>query len=556
MAADTVTAIRPQVGPQMNFMASPADIAIYGGGAGGGKTWALLVEPIRHIANKDFGCVFFRRTMVQTRNEGGLWDESMKLYPAAGGQPKESALTWRFPSGASISFAHLEHAKTVHDHQGSQIALICFDELTHFLETQFWYLLSRNRSTCGVKPYVRATCNPDVDSWVAGFISWWIDPETGYPIPERAGVLRWFVRIGDKLMWADRPEDLAVYQTPDGRPIPAKSATFIPAKLSDNKALTDANPEYEANLLALGNVERERLLEGNWKIRASAGLLFQRDWVQIIDVAPADLEIIRGWDFAATPKTASNDPDSTSSTKIGRTPGGRYVVLHNTNVTEGPAGVERHLKNIASQDGSGVQQSIPQDPGAAGKSMAAAQVRALAGYNARVSPETGDKLTRFNPFSAQAQGGNVDVLRGHWNEAWFSALEAFPPEGKGHDDDADSTARAFNTFLAPVKGAGYLESARRELAAKGLDSAGKYIPEPPVWAVGCMEWQAEQDALKEIAQLDRIEAEALAEKESTNADVSLPPPDIVLAPASAGEHQPGSMEWARERAALTAALGE
>lgn len=495
----------------MAFMASPADIAVYGGGAGGGKTWALLLEPLRHVANKDFGCVFFRRTTVQARNEGGLWDESMKLYPGAGGVPKESTLEWRFPSGASISFAHLEHAKTVLDHQGSQIALICFDELTHFLEPQFWYMLSRNRSTSGVKPYVRATCNPDVDSWVAGFISWWIDQETGYPIAERAGVLRWFVRLGDKLIWADRPEDLQAHCMPDGQPIVPKSATFIPAKLSDNKALMDADPAYMSNLMALPTVERERLLAGNWKIRASAGLLFQREWVTMIDVPPSDLEIIRGWDFAATPKTGSNDPDSTSSTKIGRTPSGRYVVLHNTNVMEGPAGVERHLKRIAITDGDLVLQSIPQDPGAAGKSQAAAQILALAGYNVRASPETGDKVTRFNPFSAQAQGGNVDVLRGDWNEAWFKALEAFPPAmpGKGHDDDADSTARAFNAFLTPIKGAAYLEMARRDIREH---AARQGPPEPQMYyAPGSMEWAADQAAQKAEAEAERKQAEAASE---------------------------------------------
>src|SRR6516225_5233687 len=68
-------------------------------------------------------------------------------------------------------------------------------------------MVSRNRSTCGVRPYIRATCNPDADSWVAEFISWWIDPVSGRPIPERAGVLRYFVRIAEKIVWADRPED-------------------------------------------------------------------------------------------------------------------------------------------------------------------------------------------------------------------------------------------------------------------------------------------------------------------------------------------------------------
>ena len=95
---------------------------------------------------------------------------------------------WLFPSGARISFACLEDEAAVLKWQGSQIALICFDELTHFSRAQFFYMLSRNRSTCGVRPYVRATCNPDSDSWVADLVSWWISPETGYPLPERSGV--------------------------------------------------------------------------------------------------------------------------------------------------------------------------------------------------------------------------------------------------------------------------------------------------------------------------------------------------------------------------------
>jgi len=132
----------------------------------------------------------FRRSTVQVRNEGGLWDESEKLYPAIGASPKEHVLQWSFPSGASVSFAHLEHDKTVLNWQGSQIPLICFDELTHFSAKQFWYMVSRNRSMSGVRPYIRATCNPDADSWVVEFISWWIDQDTGLPIPERAGVLR------------------------------------------------------------------------------------------------------------------------------------------------------------------------------------------------------------------------------------------------------------------------------------------------------------------------------------------------------------------------------
>lgn len=447
-AAQTI--IRPQAGPQTTFLSSPADIAIYGGSAGGGKTWALLMEPLRHIANPQFGAVFFRRTLVQVRNEGGLWDESEKLYPNLNAKPKVAPdLSWTFPAGSSVSFAHLEHDKTVSNWQGSQIPLICFDELTHFSQKQFWYLLSRNRSMCGVRPYVRATCNPDADSWVAEFISWWINQETGLPIPERAGVLRWFVRIGDKIIWADSPADLAEYTAPDEngeqKPIEPKSVTFVPAKLTDNKALMAADPGYLANLMALPTVERERLLGGNWKIRPASGLLFQRAWCEIVDAVPAGVRWMRGWDLAATPKIEGNDPDGTAGTKIGRLPDGRYIVGHHVKAYMSPSGVENLIKNTAAQDGDETEISLPQDPGQAGKSQVASLIKLLAGYNARATPESGDKVTRFSPFSAQAEAGNVLVLRAPWNNDWFTALEGFPEAA--HDDDADSTSRAFNALL-------------------------------------------------------------------------------------------------------------
>ena len=459
MAQVTPRRFTPQPGPQADFLASPADIAIYGGAAGGGKTWALLMEPLRHVANPGFGAVIFRRTTVQVKNEGGLWDESEGLYPLAGARGFRSQLTWRFPSGAAVRFAHLEHDKTVYDWQGAQVPLIGFDELTHFSGKQFWYLVSRNRSPCGVRPYIRATCNPDADSWVAGFIAWWLEEGTGLPAPERAGVLRWFVRDGDALVWADAPGELAA-RYPD---LPPKSATFVPARLSDNTALMRADPGYLANLLALPAVERARLLDGNWKVRAAAGLLFRRHWCRIVEAAPQGLRMVRGWDLAGTPKTLHNDPDWTCGVKIGRSDGGAYYVLDHVRLRDTPGEVERLIRHTAEADGPEVEVSLPQDPGQAGKAQSLALTRALEGYAVRTSPESGDKATRFAPFSAQAEGGAVHVLRAEWNEAWFSALEAFPDAR--HDDDADATSRAFNSFLsARLNSEGFLELLRRQVA--------------------------------------------------------------------------------------------
>jgi hypothetical protein len=92
------------------------------------------MEPLRHRQERDFSAVFFRRTTAQIRNPGGLWDESQKLYGPVGGQPLSGALEWRFPSGARVRFAHLEHDKSVYDWQGAQVPLLCFDELSDFIE--------------------------------------------------------------------------------------------------------------------------------------------------------------------------------------------------------------------------------------------------------------------------------------------------------------------------------------------------------------------------------------------------------------------------------------
>ena len=164
------TVIRPQPGPQEAFLACPADICIYGGAAGGGKTYGLLMTALRYKNVGGYNCKIFRRTYKQVFSPGGLWDEALKMYHALrGAQPRISESQWLFKDKydrivSKVLFRHLGSDAGVYDYQGSQMCGLCFDELTHFTEFQFFYMLSRNRSLCGVKPYVRATCNPDADS--------------------------------------------------------------------------------------------------------------------------------------------------------------------------------------------------------------------------------------------------------------------------------------------------------------------------------------------------------------------------------------------------------
>ncbi|TMK38023.1 MAG: terminase, partial [Alphaproteobacteria bacterium] len=434
MSLPFTATISAQPGPQTEFLRTAADICIYGGAAGGGKTVGLILEPLRHVGRvANFTAVFFRRTTPQITNPGGLWDESRTFYPRLGGTPHLGMREWRWPRAGKIKFSHLQFETTVHDWQGAQITLICFDELTHFTAHQFFYMVSRNRSTCGVKPYIRATCNPDADSWVADFLAWWIDPESGLPIPERAGVLRYYVRA------------------------------FIPAKVFDNPVLLRVNPEYFTWLLSLPLLERERLLAGNWKIRPSAGLYFKREWCAVVDEVPADLNIVRYWDLAATEKTEFNDPDWTVGIKLGRDKSGGYWLLDMVRGRANPGDVDRLLLNTATQDGNRVRIGFGQDPGQAGKSQALHLVRALSAFTVVAAPESGDKLTRFGPFSSQCRAGNVKIRRGSWNEELFRVLEGFPD--LAHDDEVDACSGALEMLNPGMKGEGHYEWMRQRAEA-------------------------------------------------------------------------------------------
>lgn len=267
--------IAPQKGYQEKVLSCSADIIIGGSAAGVGKTYSLLLEPLRNMKVPGFGGVIFRRTSTQIRNEGGLWDTSMELYPYVGAEPKETYLEWDFENGNKLKFSHLEHEKNILDWQGAQIPFIGFDELTHFSKKMFFYLLSRNRSTCGVDPYMRATCNPDPEGWVATFISWWIDQETGYPIPERDGVIRYLIVDGENCIWGDTKEEViekAMYLLEPLLKlsnIPAssfvKSVAFVSGSIYDNKKLLSVNPGYLGNLLSQDAETKSALLDGNWK---------------------------------------------------------------------------------------------------------------------------------------------------------------------------------------------------------------------------------------------------------------------------------------------------
>ena len=439
--------LAPQAGPQTQFMASSADIIIYGGAAGGGKTYALLLEALRHKDVKSFGAVIFRHNYNQITAEGGLWDASQKIFnQVPDAHPRKSPkLHWRFDGGAKLSFAHIERDEDLKSWQGTEIAYIGFDELTHFTKHQFLYMLSRNRTTCGIRPYVRATCNPDSDSWVAEFISWWIDQETGYAIPERSGQIRWMVVLNDIIYWGDTPEELAKKYEVNVED--CKSVTFIASRLEDNKILMESDPGYLANLKAMTEVDMERLLRGNWKIKAAAGSFFKRSQVgEILTEVPKDLvAVCRGWDLAATDKDEDDEAAFTAGVLMGRRENGRFVIIDVINRQLKAGDVRSTVLVTAKMDHAKYawcRQRLPQDPGQAGKDQKASYMEMLAGFDVHMIPESGDKATRAEPMAAQWQHGMFDLVAGEWNEAYLNQLESFPDSK--WKDMVDASSSAFN----------------------------------------------------------------------------------------------------------------
>jgi hypothetical protein len=307
------------------------------------------------------------------------------------------------------------------------------------------------------------TCNPDADSWVADFLAWWIDPETGLPIPERAGVLRYYIRVAEKIVWADRPDDLMQYLPrpkdlpPPGidppRPI---SVTFIAATVLDNPALLQVNPEYFACLLSLPLLERERLLGGNWKIRPAAGLYFKREWC-----APSTrfqpISTLSAIGISPPPKRPS------STTPIGRSASSSAVIR--TAAIGSSTWCARGRIRATSKTCC----SIPPRRNA---------------FTVAPAPESGDKLTRFGPFSSQCRAGNVKIRRGSWNEELFRVLEGFPD--LAHDDEVDACSGALEMLNPQMNSWGMFELARRQFEAAQQRSKPQPTQTEP--QPGSVEW--------------------------------------------------------------------
>lgn len=180
------------------------------------------------------------------------------------------------------------------------------------------------------------------------------------------------------------------------------------------------------------------------------GALAKREWFEVVDVAPAGCQWVRAWDFAATEKSSGgDDPDFTAGVKLGEHEG-RFYIGHVIHERCGPGDVEALVRQTAIADGQGVPIVLEQEPGSSGKLFTQAMIRQLAGWDITAHLASGDKVTRAMPWLAQAQAGNVKVLRGAWVADLLDEIVAFPVGA--HDDLVDAVSGGFAALLTAVTG--------------------------------------------------------------------------------------------------------
>jgi predicted phage terminase large subunit-like protein len=439
--------IRPNDGPQWDFVAHDADVVVYGGEAGGGKTFGLLLDPLRYVSDSGWRGMICRRTFPQVTNPGGLWDEASDLYQRCFPtrlKLNQSAHSIRFPSGATLTFRALQHEKDVYNLQGAQIAWLGYDEGTHFSWRQALYPMTRVRNKHGLPCKIRMTTNPDAESWLAPFLSWWIDQDTGYAVPERSGRVRWLYVVDDQPTFyptkaAARAAHPAVAAVAD--PL---SVAFIRAGLADTPQLKGSG--YEAMIAAQTTVERERL-RGNWKITAADGML-KADWFKIVD-RPAEryARTVRYWDLAATEPKDRNDPDYTAGVHAGIHADGKTVdVLDVRRERRSPEGVRSLIRATADQDGPNTLICVEEEGGASGKFLTEdLKKNLLRGFAVEAVRPTGDKVVRVAPLAGAVERGEARLVRAAWNAAFISEGVRFPYGS--HDDQWDAAAGAYSKLV-------------------------------------------------------------------------------------------------------------
>lgn len=452
-------------------------ITVLGGAAGSGKSYILQLAPLMFMDDPRTTCAMFRRTSPKFKQLGGILDTAKNIYgslpenlaPKYTGQPN---YIFTFPSmdepdesGMRIQYGHMQLEKDKDVVHGGQYTLIAFDEADEFEWSQLEFAMSRMRSNSKYFSRIAMTCNPNPDHKIKELISWYLDDE-GYPIKERDGVVRYFIRRDGEFVWGETAEELEKVYGDKCLPL---SFTFVSATIYDNPPVMKENPEYVSFLEGLPEVERARLLLGNWNVREEGNNYFRRENLVKVVELPDNLNYARGWDLASQEITAQNKGcDFSTGIKIGKSPDGFYYIIGDyceenyDDLLETKGRFRKRPKErddiIAKQgfyDGKDTTIVIPVDPAAAGKIAYQELSKRLIEQGLKVAPDpvpnNKSKLTKLTPLFNAIEAGLVRVFMPSFSKKEFNAfckeMEGFDGERSTRtkkDDMCDAAATAFN----------------------------------------------------------------------------------------------------------------
>ena len=434
---------------QQELLDSKAFITIYGGQAGGGKSFGVMAGLLSlSLQHPKFKAVAFRKTLPQAKQPGGLWPMIMELGLQVGYKTNLSDLVvTNKDNGSLIKVAQIHRTTVKTDYQGAEYDLMAFDEGTHFSGEEVTYMFSRIRNPwCGLShKRMWITCNPDPTSFLKHWLAPWVDPD--HELYEKvAPDDMLYMRLGET------PEDATHWlEPPDPK---AASIRFVPSALSDNKYLGE---EYRSNLERLTRVERNQLLYGSWNEITGAGQCFATDDLPVMDMKIAG-RMVRAWDTASSVKEHADYTVGVlmaydamkQSTQV------QHVIRKRITASV----LEEHIMTQARIDGPEVQVAIEQEPAsqAAAWSESIAKKLRQEGFVCRLERVQTDKVKRSLRMSQAAQQGRVSLLSDgsestlhkRWNSTYRHEMVEFP--NGIHDDQVDASSLAFNTLVPDPAG--------------------------------------------------------------------------------------------------------
>ena len=457
---------------------------LYGGAAGGGKSDALLMAAAQYVNRPEFAGCIFRRTFSDLSLPGAIMDRALGWWRNKPGVHWDGTnKTFRFESGAKISFAYLQHSGDELRYQGAEFQSVSWDELTQFPDRrQYRYLLSRIRrpanSTIPLRSLGATNPGGPGHSWVA--------------------------------------QDFDVMQNNEGFP-------FYPARVVDNPYID--RESYIAGLMHLHPTTRAQLLAGDWRAR-EPGDYFRREWFgplldpQVDTWASRDCTRVRWWDLAASEKEGSAH---TAGVKMARHRSGVYAIEHCVSFKATPGRRDSRIIDIAKSDGPTVTVGLEIEPGSGGiaqvesiaEKLKASGIRCVYArprsenterekiYVVRASSSNNGKAARCDPVAACLERGHsrrgegeewdsvtqdrvpwwgedadkpldlqkdgIRLFAGSWTQAYLDIVEGFPGDGGNRVDEADATSGAWAWLKSHPGGASQAPKIEREKQMSSSD---------------------------------------------------------------------------------------